>query len=57
MPVTVLFCEGVRRGADHQVLNKLLIDDCRIEPAGSKHAMDTLILRGGRSRRWRPRWG
>jgi hypothetical protein len=44
MPVTVLLCEGVRGGADDRVLTKLLIDDCRIEPVGSKHAMDTLVL-------------
>jgi hypothetical protein len=44
MPVTVLFCEGVRGGADARVLDKLLVPNCRVEPVGSKHAMDMLIL-------------
>jgi hypothetical protein len=44
MPVTVLLCEGTTDSPDARVLNKLLPGLCTVEPAGSKHGMDTRVL-------------
>jgi hypothetical protein len=44
MPVSHLLCEGGPDSPGRRVLYKLLGGYCQVEPVGSKHAMDTLVL-------------
>ena len=44
MPVTVLFCEGVRDSPDERVLTSLLSRYCQVESVGSKYGMDMQVL-------------